>query len=70
MNDEAAKPRDLWIDELHSLTVLELHERFVQLKMRANPEKTRHFLVCDLLRAYQSLGFRLLAEGVTRISYE
>ncbi len=63
--EEALKPRDLWVDELHSLTVLELHERFVQLKMRANPEKTRHFLVCDLLRAYHSLGFRLLSEGVT-----
>jgi transcription termination factor Rho len=63
--DEALKPRDLWVDELHSLTVLELHERFVQLNMRANPEKTRHFLVCDLLRVYHQLGFRLLAEGVT-----
>src|SRR5687768_16248138 len=30
------EPRDLWVDELHSLTVLELHERFAQLKMRAN----------------------------------
>jgi transcription termination factor Rho len=62
---ESIQPRDLWVDELHSLTVLELHERFAELKMRANPEKTRHFLVCDLLRAYHSLGFRLLAEGVT-----
>jgi transcription termination factor Rho len=62
---DAPKPRDLWIDELHSLTVLELHERFAELKMRANPEKSRHFLVCDLLRTYHSLGFRLLAEGVT-----
>lgn len=63
--DPALQPRDLWVDELHSLTVLELHERFALLKMRANPEKTRHYLVCDLLRAYHSLGFRLLAEGIT-----
>lgn len=63
--DPALQPRDLWIDELHSLTVLELHERFAQLRVRVNPEKTRHYLVCDLLRAYHSLGFRLLAEGVT-----
>src|SRR5690349_8508578 len=55
----APEPRDLWVDELHSLTVLELHERFAQLRMRANPEKTRHYLVCDLLRAYHSAGFRL-----------
>jgi transcription termination factor Rho len=59
------QPRDLWIDELHSLTVLELHERMEQLRVRINPDKTRHYLVCDLLRAYHSLGFRLLAEGIT-----
>ena len=66
--DPAMQPRDLWVDELHSLTVLELHERFAQLKVRANPEKTRHYLVCDLLRTYHQLGFRLLAEGVTEIA--
>jgi transcription termination factor Rho len=59
------EPRDLWIEELHELSVLELHERFAQLKMRANPEKTRHYLVCDLIRAYHQLGFRILAEGIT-----
>src|SRR5215207_1135131 len=37
---ESMQPRDLWVDELHSLTVLELHERFAELKLRANPEKT------------------------------
>lgn len=57
--------RDLWLDELHSLTVQELHDRFTQLNMRPNPEKTRHYLVCDLLRAYHKLGYKLLAEGVT-----
>ena len=66
--DPALQPRDLWVDELHSLTVLELHERFAQLKVRANLEKTRHYLVCDLLRTYHQLGFRLLAEGVTEIA--
>ncbi len=55
----------MWIDELHSLTVLELHERLEKLRVRINPEKNRHLLVCDLLRAYHSLGFRLLAEGIT-----
>ncbi len=59
------QPRDLWVDELHSLTVQELHQRMEQLRVRINPEKTRHYLVCDLLRAYHSLGFRLLAEGIT-----
>jgi transcription termination factor Rho len=58
-------PRDLWVDELHSLTVQELHDRFAQINMRPNPEKTRHYLVCDLLRAYHKLGYRLFAEGIT-----
>ncbi len=64
-SEPAIKPRELWIDELHSLSLLELHERLAQVKMRANPEKTRHLLICDLLRAYHQLGFRLLAEGIT-----
>jgi transcription termination factor Rho len=59
------QPRDLWVDELHSLTVHELHERMEKVRVRVNPEKTRNYLVCDLLRAYHQLGFRLLAEGIT-----
>jgi transcription termination factor Rho len=57
--------RDIWIDELHALTVHELHDRFTQINSRPNPEKSRHYLVCDLLRAYHKLGYKLLAEGVT-----
>ena len=57
--------RDIWVEELHSLTVHELHDRFEQLGIRPNPEKTRHYLVCDLLRAYHKLGYKLLAEGIT-----
>lgn len=60
-----AEPGELWIEELHALSVLELHERISKIKMRAAPEKTRHFLICDLLRAYHQLGYRLLAEGIT-----
>ncbi len=59
------QPRDLWIDELHELTHLELLERAALLRIRANLEKNRHFLVCDILRAYHTLGFRLLAAGIT-----
>jgi transcription termination factor Rho len=58
-------PKEIWIDELHALTVLELHERFAELRLRPNLEKGRHFLVCDLLRAYHSMGCKLLAEGIT-----
>ena len=59
------QPRDLWIDELHKLTILELHGRAESLRLRINPEKGRHGIICDLLRAYHALGFTLLAEGVT-----
>ena len=61
----ALAARDIWIDELHALTVQELHDRFLQLNIKPNPEKTRHYLVCDLLRAYHKLGYKLLAEGIT-----
>jgi transcription termination factor Rho len=57
--------RDIWVEELHSLTVHELHDRFAQINIRPNPEKSRHYLVCDLLRAYHKLGYKLHAEGIT-----
>ncbi len=59
------QPRDLWIDELHALTHLQLLERAESLRIRVNAEKNRHHLVCDILRASHALGFKLLAEGVT-----
>ncbi len=59
------QPRDLWIDELHALTHRELLERADIMRLRANSEKSRHYLVFDLLRAYHALGFKLLAEGIT-----
>jgi transcription termination factor Rho len=36
--------------------------------VRVNPEKTRHHLTFDLLRAYGSLGSQLFAEGVIELS--
>ena len=59
------KPRDLWIDELHALNHRELIERAESLRLRVSAEKSRHHLVCDILRACHALGFTLLAEGVT-----
>jgi transcription termination factor Rho len=58
-------PRDLWVEELHALTHRELLERADMLRIRVSAEKSRHHLVCDLLRGYHALGFTLLAEGVT-----
>ena len=59
------QPRDLWIDELHALTHRQLLDRAELLRLRVNAEKSRHYLVFDLLRAYHALGFTLLAEGIT-----
>ena len=59
------KPRDLWTDELHALTHRELLDRTELLRLRVSAEKSRHYLVYDLLRAYHALGFTLLAEGIT-----
>jgi transcription termination factor Rho len=59
------RPRDLWIEELHSLSHLQLLQRAESLRIRVSAERSRHHLVCDILRACHSLGFKLLAEGVT-----
>ena len=59
------KPRDFWVEELHALNQRELIERAESLRLRVSAEKSRHHLVCDILRAYHALGFTLLAEGVT-----
>lgn len=62
------EPRDLWIDELHSLTHLELLQRCELLQMRVSADKNRHHLVCDILRTYHSLGFKLFAEGIVEFT--
>ncbi len=62
------QPRDLWVDELHELTQIELLERAELLRIRVNHEKSRHHLVADLLRGYHALGFRLLAAGITEFA--
>jgi len=61
-------PKELWIDELHASPFNELLRRADELNVRVNPEKTRHHLTFDLLRAYGSLGSELFAEGVVELS--
>src|SRR5687768_14016803 len=56
-------PKQLWIDELNASTFNELLQRAEDLNVRVNPEKTRHHIVFDLLRAYAALGTELFADG-------
>ena len=57
-------PEKLWIDELHRETLVELTERAARFHLKLNPDRTRHHLVIDLLRAYASRGTELYADGI------
>src|SRR5690606_24153177 len=61
-------PAQLWIDELNALPFHELLERAEALRVRINPDKTRHHLTFDLLKAYAAQGAEILAEGVLELS--
>src|SRR5262249_10562233 len=56
------------IDELHRDTFAQLIDRANALRLRYNPEKTRHHLVFDLLRAYAQRGTELYADGILELS--
>jgi transcription termination factor Rho len=57
-------PKELWIDELNAAPIQELIERTDAMHVRVNPEKTRHHIVFDLLRAYAARGTELFADGI------
>ena len=65
---EAPVPAQLWIDELHRETLAQLLERAEAMRFRINPEKTRHHLVFDLLRAYAQRGTELFADGILELA--
>src|SRR5690349_12402618 len=56
-------PKELWIDELHRETLVELTERAAKFHLKLNADKTRHHLVVDLLKTYSSRGTELYADG-------
>jgi len=60
-------PKELWIDELNASPLHELIERADALNVRINPEKTRHHIVFDLMRAYGARGTELFADGILEI---
>jgi transcription termination factor Rho len=55
---------------LHRETLAQLSERAATLRLRLNPEKTRHHLVFDLLKAYAQRGTELFADGVIEMSQQ
>jgi transcription termination factor Rho len=57
-------PTRVTVDEIHALSVGELVQRFQNLGLKANPERTRHQLVFDLLKVYTLRGVPLFAEGI------
>ena len=61
-------PKQLWIDELHRETLAQLIERATELRLRLNPEKTRHHIVFDLLKAYSQRGTELFADGILELA--
>ncbi|MDR3402699.1 MAG: transcription termination factor Rho [Chthoniobacter sp.] len=65
---EPPVPAKLWIDELHRETLGQLLERAAALRFRINPDKTRHHIVFDLLRAYAQRGTELFADGILELA--
>jgi transcription termination factor Rho len=63
-------PRELWIDELNAAPFNELLRRCEEIALRVNPDKTRHHIVFDLLRAYASMGTILFADGVLELTQQ
>ncbi len=60
-------PKQLWIDELNAAPLHELVQKAEAMRVRINPEKTRHHLVFDLLRAYAARGTELFADGILEL---
>jgi transcription termination factor Rho len=65
---EPPVPAQLWIDELHQDTLGQLLERANVLHLRINPDKTRHHIVVDLLKAYAHCGTELFADGIIEMA--
>jgi transcription termination factor Rho len=68
VKQEQPLPTTLWIDELHSETLGELIVRTNALNLRRSPEKTRHHLVLDIVKAYASRGVEILVDGIVEMS--
>jgi len=58
----------LHLDELHAMTHAALIERADGLRMRINPDRSRHHLILDLMKFHANRGGELQAEGVLEIT--
>lgn len=64
---ENPAPKELWVDELNAAPFHELIERADALGVKVNPDKSRHHIVFDLLRALAARGTELYADGILEL---
>ncbi len=60
-------PASADLNALQALPTARLHELAAQLGVRNQPPRSRHSLVCELVRAYLARGVRVTAEGVLEL---
>jgi transcription termination factor Rho len=61
-------PESLDIDQLNDTPLVELLQLAEGLRLRFNPDRSRHHLVVDIATAYANAGTNLFAEAVTDVS--
>ena len=62
--------RTVHVDDFHKLPLGELLERCEALGLKVNPDKTRHHLVFELLKAHITRGDTVIVDGVLDLSNE
>ena len=65
-----ALPARIHVDELHGLTTAMLTQRMQTWRIRLHPDRTRHQLVADILRALTERGVEVLVDGVLEMASE
>src|SRR5579862_3989917 len=65
-----ALPQEVNVSELHAEALPKLLERAQQLGVRFNPDRSRHSLIFDLLKAYADRQVRVSGEGVLELTPE
>jgi len=63
-------PRSVHLEELHALSTARLIERMQRLQIRVYPDRTRHQLIADTLRALTERGTEVLVDGVVEMASE
>jgi len=64
----ASVPTEMDLDELHELTINELHERATAFNLRIQPDKSRHHLVLEICRYCLEHGTTLTATAVVDVN--